>query len=109
MADSIENLWEWLIPNDMDVALKAEREANVRGIDKIEAVGANHSGPFAVIVTKYFGDNTQRSKLACDPEYNLRTFASYAEAKSWITSAKREPYSLTRHERCFPDFTIVAA
>lgn len=101
LSESGDELWSWLLTDDLSGAERILHIANVLGIDYIELAGDDDDGPFAVIVTRWL-NGTQRSHFAQERGKPMQ-FTTFAQAQAWIDEAAAKVH----YEIGEPEYIIV--
>ena len=109
-ADTISNLNEWVMPDDLTGIYRLIHQANMLGIDAVEEATEEDEGPFYILMSRsYYGPFAVTRYIPDETNYiEPLEFVTIKEAQEWIDKEESGVYHTSHNEPERPECKIVS-
>jgi hypothetical protein len=102
-----DELADWLEWQDLDPLDSIEQRANIRGADAIPVAVGDESGPFYILMTRYWYGPREISRFVSDGRGEPMEFETIKDAYEWLKHANSGIYHLAHGEYARPTYKVV--
>ena len=108
IAETADDLGDWLISQDLSGLDLLRNRANVFGIKSVDAAAENTTNPCAVLISHdYYGPHSEISVATEDNGQREAEFDNAEAAQAWIDEAEEGTYYLSHNESGRPEYKVV--
>ena len=110
IADSVDDLGDWLISQDLSGLDLLLNSARVYGIESVDAAPAESTNTCAVLISRNFYGPRSEISVAMEENGQRQVEAEFdnaAAARAWIDRAEEDTYVLSHNESSRPTYKVV--